>query len=145
MKRSFQHRCLSATHTVHCVGYQHVVHEKRDFYCDMRNQTVPKHNFLITNPPYSAEHKIKCLDYTLQRLQQDDTKHDSFGSVSRPAVLFRRHSPAWNETDITLWNDWLPRLHARATKAITTEPVQNYHVPNYPTTYKTCSNLQIRF
>lgn len=54
------------------LGYDRVVHEKRDFYADLDNDTVPAHNWLVTNPPYSDEHKIKCLDYAIQRLKHDN-------------------------------------------------------------------------
>ncbi|KAL7575771.1 hypothetical protein ACA910_003101 [Epithemia clementina (nom. ined.)] len=47
------------------VGFPHVVHEKRDFYKDIQQKRVPKHDAMITNPPYSDEHKQKCLQYCL--------------------------------------------------------------------------------
>jgi len=34
-----------------------VIHEKRDFYKDIDQDTVPPHDILITNPPYSDTHK----------------------------------------------------------------------------------------
>ena len=51
------------------LGYTNVIHEKRDFYADIRHQTVPPHEILITNPPYSDTHKTKCLDFCFQRLR----------------------------------------------------------------------------
>lgn len=47
------------------LGYRHVVHEKRDFYNDIQQQAVPRHDVFITNPPYSDQHKTKCLEFCL--------------------------------------------------------------------------------
>jgi hypothetical protein len=33
------------------------VHEKRDFYEDIRRNEVPPHDILVTNPPYSDQNK----------------------------------------------------------------------------------------
>jgi len=43
--------------------YLHVINENRDFYQDIANKTVPKYDILITNPPYSGDHKAKLLNY----------------------------------------------------------------------------------
>lgn len=34
-----------------------VKHEKRDFYDDVKNSKVPHHDILVTNPPFSDQHK----------------------------------------------------------------------------------------
>lgn len=47
------------------LGFHDVVHEKRDFYRDIEQHHVPNHDVMITNPPYSDEHKQKCLNYCL--------------------------------------------------------------------------------
>jgi len=44
-------------------------HEKRDFYCDVRQKSVPKHDVLITNPPYSGNHKERCLEFAVGQLR----------------------------------------------------------------------------
>ena len=54
------------------LGYTNVVHEKRDFYADIRDGTVPAHDILITNPPYSDTHKTKCLDFCFRRLKSSN-------------------------------------------------------------------------
>mmetsp|Transcript_18289 Transcript_18289/g.39530 ORF Transcript_18289/g.39530 Transcript_18289/m.39530 type:complete len:249 (-) Transcript_18289:63-809(-) len=46
-----------------------IQHEKRDFYQDDRNNTVPKHDILITNPPYSGDHKERCLEFAVRQLK----------------------------------------------------------------------------
>eukprot|EP00392_Amoebophrya_sp_AT5.2_P003563 g3568.t1 len=43
-----------------------VKNELRDFYEDVAKGTVPEHDLLVTNPPYSGDHKQKLLDYLLQ-------------------------------------------------------------------------------
>jgi hypothetical protein len=59
---------------LHEIGYDQVVHEKRDFYADVENGTVPAYDIFITNPPYSDEHKSKCIDYCCTTMQQQQTK-----------------------------------------------------------------------
>lgn len=56
---------------LHSLGYRNVIHEKRDFYHDVENDTVPAHHLLVTNPPYSEAHKQKCFEYVLQHLHHD--------------------------------------------------------------------------
>lgn len=50
------------------LGYDNVIHEKRDFYQDITNQTIPNYDIFVTNPPYSEEHKIRCLQFCVQQL-----------------------------------------------------------------------------
>jgi hypothetical protein len=45
------------------LGFDNVQHEKRDFYRDIRDGTVPPFDTLVTNPPYSDRHKEQCLEY----------------------------------------------------------------------------------
>jgi hypothetical protein len=52
------------------LGYNNVVHEKRDFYIDIRDGKVPSHNILITNPPFSDSHKSQCLSYCFRQLRK---------------------------------------------------------------------------
>jgi len=54
------------------LGYTNVVHEKRDFYRDIRNHKVPEYDILITNPPYSDAHKIDCLDFCFRQLRSSN-------------------------------------------------------------------------
>lgn len=56
-----------AKRALNALGYDSVVHEKRDFYADMDHP--PEYDIFISNPPYSDEHKIKCLDYCRQSNQ----------------------------------------------------------------------------
>ena len=47
-----------------------IQHEKRDFYNDIQQNTVPKHDILVTNPPYSTNHKERCLEFAVNQLKQ---------------------------------------------------------------------------
>lgn len=47
-----------------------IQHQKRDFYHDIQMKTVPQYDVLVTNPPYSSNHKERCLDYAVQQLKQ---------------------------------------------------------------------------
>ncbi len=45
------------------LGFSDVINENVDFY----NSPVPKHDFLITNPPYSGEHKQRILEFCVKQ------------------------------------------------------------------------------
>ncbi len=45
------------------LGFSNVINENRDFYDDIRKKTIPDCDVLITNPPYSGEHKTKLLHF----------------------------------------------------------------------------------
>jgi len=47
-----------------------IQHEKRDFYKDIKQKTVPNHDILVTNPPYSEDHKEKCLEFAVNQLKE---------------------------------------------------------------------------
>lgn len=53
-------------------GFANVIHECRDFYKDIAADQVPEHDTLITNPPYSDQHKEKCIEYCLEQLKKKD-------------------------------------------------------------------------
>lgn len=55
------------------LGFTNVKHEKRDFYKDVRQHTVPFHDVFITNPPYSENHKQQCIQYALDKLRSKGT------------------------------------------------------------------------
>lgn len=44
-------------------GYCNVINRNRDFYGDVKRKCVPAHDILVTNPPYSGEHKSNLLTY----------------------------------------------------------------------------------
>lgn len=49
------------------LGFTQVRHERRDFYRDIADRQVPLHQTLITNPPYSGNHKERCLQFAIQQ------------------------------------------------------------------------------
>jgi hypothetical protein len=74
------------------LGYENVVHERRDFYEDIRTNRVPRHDVLITNPPYSDDHKIRCLEHCCSRLvsspSSDATGSSPTTKVARSVPFF---------------------------------------------------------
>jgi hypothetical protein len=63
------------------LGYENVVHERRDFYEDIRLNRVPRHDVFVTNPPYSDDHKIKCLEYCCSKLVGSASDHPTKRTV----------------------------------------------------------------
>eukprot|EP01083_Nonionella_stella_P065407 171343_1 len=63
------------------LGFTNVKHEKRDFYADVKNDTVPRHHTLVTNPPYSEDHKERCVQYAVNNLRRKKNTHKK-GSTS---------------------------------------------------------------
>jgi hypothetical protein len=55
-------------------GFEKVVHEKRDFYRDIKENSVPRHETFITNPPYSSDHKERCVSYAVDQLRRQPSK-----------------------------------------------------------------------
>ncbi len=47
------------------LGFAHVLNQMRDFYADVAQGTVPPHDVLVTNPPYSGDHKERILQFCL--------------------------------------------------------------------------------
>lgn len=44
---------------------ENIFHEKRDFYKDIIQGKIPEYDLLITNPPYSEDHKERCLKFCI--------------------------------------------------------------------------------
>lgn len=55
------------------VGFPNVINRNRDFYLDVAKKQIPVHDILVTNPPYSGEHKPKLLDYLLSTIGNKST------------------------------------------------------------------------
>jgi hypothetical protein len=45
------------------LGFTTVINENRDFYKDIAEGRVPEYDVLITNPPFSGDHKPRLLNY----------------------------------------------------------------------------------
>lgn len=43
------------------LGYEasRVINQMRDFYADVKHGSVPSHDVLVTNPPFSGQHKVR--------------------------------------------------------------------------------------
>jgi hypothetical protein len=74
------------------LGYA-VIHEKRDFYDDVDSGRVPGHDALVTNPPYSDDHKARIFDYCCSRLSPP--RGDSASRGSSPPTPFFVLVPAY--------------------------------------------------
>ena len=48
-------------------GIINVINRNRDFYADIKKNALPEYDILITNPPYSGEHKQKLLEFLSTR------------------------------------------------------------------------------
>mmetsp|Transcript_4661 Transcript_4661/g.6832 ORF Transcript_4661/g.6832 Transcript_4661/m.6832 type:complete len:400 (+) Transcript_4661:17-1216(+) len=55
------------------IGFSKVQHEKRDFYKDIIQKSIPSYDTLITNPPYSEDHKEKCMQFAINQLRPKQT------------------------------------------------------------------------
>ncbi|CAJ1966680.1 unnamed protein product [Cylindrotheca closterium] len=53
------------------LGFDRTIHAKRDFYKDVEGNEVPEHDTLVTNPPYSENHKEKCIEFCIQQFQEE--------------------------------------------------------------------------
>eukprot|EP00405_Crypthecodinium_cohnii_P011904 CAMPEP_0206438100 /NCGR_PEP_ID=MMETSP0324_2-20121206/11418_1 /ASSEMBLY_ACC=CAM_ASM_000836 /TAXON_ID=2866 /ORGANISM="Crypthecodinium cohnii, Strain Seligo" /LENGTH=546 /DNA_ID=CAMNT_0053905473 /DNA_START=40 /DNA_END=1678 /DNA_ORIENTATION=+ len=47
------------------LGFPKVINRRRDFYADIENRKIPKFDVLVTNPPYSGDHKKRLFDWLL--------------------------------------------------------------------------------
>ena len=45
-------------------------HKKADFYVDVRQNKFPCYDILVTNPPYSSNHKERCLEFAANQLKK---------------------------------------------------------------------------
>lgn len=49
------------------LGFPHVYNRNEDFYAVLASAALPEHDLLLTNPPYSADHVQKLLEYLQTR------------------------------------------------------------------------------
>jgi alpha-ketoglutarate-dependent dioxygenase FTO len=80
------------------LGFDNVIHAKRDFYADIDKEKVPLHDVLLTNPPYSSNHKEKMLKYLLERERWAVQEN-----VDAPFLLLL---PAWSASKLA-WRQFL--------------------------------------
>ncbi len=53
------------------IGFENVIHAPRDFYGDIEQNQIPNYDALVTNPPYSDQHKMDCLSFCFQQLRAE--------------------------------------------------------------------------
>mmetsp|Transcript_32917 Transcript_32917/g.49609 ORF Transcript_32917/g.49609 Transcript_32917/m.49609 type:complete len:365 (-) Transcript_32917:33-1127(-) len=46
-------------------------HKKADFYVDVKQNKFPQYDILVTNPPYSSNHKERCLEFAVNQLKRN--------------------------------------------------------------------------
>ena len=79
------------------LGFDTLINLKRDFYKDIAAGKTPAHEALLTNPPYSGEHKEKLFRYLLDQQRQERPK---------PFMLLL---PAWTASK-AVWRQFLAAL-----------------------------------
>lgn len=75
------------------VGYQ-CINKNRDFYADIRTASIPAHDVVVTNPPFSGDHPQRLLEWLVSRHSPAVVKtaavggaaasDDTFASISQP-------------------------------------------------------------
>ncbi|KAJ1489859.1 hypothetical protein T484DRAFT_1778638 [Baffinella frigidus] len=95
-------RGAMVTH-LNSLGFANVINAKRDFYADIAADRVPAHDVLVTNPPYSGEHKAKLFAWLLEQHRAALKA----GGDCRPFMLLL---PAWTAK----WLPWRTFLWAMA-------------------------------
>ena len=95
---------------------ERVINVNRDFYRDVAEGRVPHHHVLLTNPPYSADHKQKLLSYLLRQQRQQLT-------LARPFLLLM---PAW-VAGTDYWQAFVADL--AATRTASQSQQQQQHAP----------------
>ena len=78
IKRKLQHLGIPA---------KNIRNENRDFYKDIAHETVPPHDVVITNPPYSGTHMEQLFDFLSKNTQQKGKEK----KVLRPFLLLLPH------------------------------------------------------
>ena len=60
------------------LGFNDVINEKRDFYKDVAEGATPVHDVLVTNPPYSGDHKKRLLRFLFAQQQQQQQQQQQY-------------------------------------------------------------------
>ena len=57
------------------LGFNEVVHRNRDFYKDIANNSIPaNYDIMITNPPYSDNHKQQCIEFCASQFRSEKNR-----------------------------------------------------------------------
>lgn len=72
------------------LGCHNVINENRDFYHDISENTIPKHDVVVTNPPYSGDHMGKMLQFVSNNRGKGTAKGNNQSSCI-PFLLLLPH------------------------------------------------------
>jgi len=70
------------------LGFPRVTNRKRDFYADVAAGHLPKFDVLLTNPPYSGDHKERLFNFVLERQRRASERN-----VPEPFLILL---PSWS-------------------------------------------------
>jgi hypothetical protein len=116
------------------LGYENVIHEKRDFYMDISNDTVPAHDIFITNPPFSDSNKTQCLSYCFRNLRHPMASNTDRKQKSIPFLLLM---PAYVAAK-QYFRDFLSEAPASANDIVYLIPSSAYTYDHPENTGKDC-------
>ena len=111
MKRIFQE-----------LGFKNIIHDNVDFYQLIQDGTIPDHDVLITNPPYSEHHIEKLLQFVVTH---ELPNH-------RPSCLLL---PNWVSRQATYSQDFVEPLKLASVSAESSHHELLYLSPIEPYTY----------
>lgn len=72
------------------LGFRNIINQCRDFYADVRDGTVPEHDVLLTNPPYSGDHLEKLMRFVATGSCEKQTSTGR-GRGRKPFLLLLPH------------------------------------------------------
>jgi hypothetical protein len=94
------------------MGFPKVINMNRDFYADVATKRIPDYDILITNPPYSGEHKPKLLKYLLNSTSRQSSKDELKGSNCYKGKPFALLLPAYTATK-SYWKEFVTDLECK--------------------------------
>jgi hypothetical protein len=94
------------------MGFPKVINMNRDFYADVAMKRIPDYDILITNPPYSGEHKPKLLKYLLNSTSRQSSKDQLKGSNCYKGKPFALLLPAYTATK-SYWKEFVTDLECK--------------------------------
>ena len=92
---------------------ERIINRNRDFYADIANGETPdEYHVLLTNPPYSGDHKQNLLDFLCNRYIPNSSCSNAAGAKGAAKhVPFLLLMPTWL-SDKDYWRTFLKRLAA---------------------------------
>eukprot|EP01032_Pedospumella_encystans_P008066 gene8066-9613_t len=64
------------------LGFENVINRNRDFYMDIKKKNIPGYDILVTNPPYSGEHKVNLLKFLSTHTASNSASNNRNSSVA---------------------------------------------------------------